>query len=306
MKLRIRHPLLLVLLLALSSVSLIRAQAPSTALDSLFIAFWPDYDDPSVLVLMTGTLPADASYPAEVTLPLPPQAEVNAVARINDEVGMADVEYQIVGDNLTFTTPDERFRVEYYTPYVEDGEWRNFDFAWNADLDVQEFTAEIQQPVNATSLTTQPPAANVGTGPSDGLTYHALPSQLIPSGTPFEMSFRYKMNSPELTAGASSPAGSNTNSLPNNTVEASSTNNWLLILAAAAGLVLVVVVTWLVATRSNANGKSRRSNKSRKPRKRSSKERSAQQAQFQFCHTCGTQASKGDQFCRNCGTELKQ
>ena len=303
MKLRTRYLLLLVLLLALSSASLISAQAPPTILDSLYVAFWPDYDDPSVLVLMTGTLPADASYPAEVTIPLPPQAEVNAVARINDDVGMADVTFEIVDDELTFTTPDERFRVEYYAPYADDGEWRNFDFAWNSDLDVQEFTAEIQQPVNATSMSTQPAAANVGTGPSDGLTYHALPSQVIPSGTPYEMSFRYKMTSAGLTAGGSPQTGAITSSTTNNTVEASSANNWLLILAGVVALLLVVAGTWYLASRSSGNGKSRRSSKARKPRKRSSKERSAQQAQF--CHTCGTQANKEDQFCRNCGTQLK-
>ena len=52
MKLKIRY--LLPLIILLLSASLIQAQEPVSAVDSLYVAFWPDYDDPSVLVLMTG------------------------------------------------------------------------------------------------------------------------------------------------------------------------------------------------------------------------------------------------------------
>jgi len=278
------------------------AQEPASALDSLYVAFWPDYDDPSVLVLMTGTLPADASFPAEVTIPIPPQAEINAVASIGEE-GMADTEYQVDGDMLTLITPDPRFRVEYYAPYEEDGDSHTFDFAWNADFDVQEFIAKIQQPINATSLTTQPAAANVDTSPSDGLTYHALPSRALPAGTPFAMSFRYDMADPGLTAGGSAQTAPGTAPSAEAATNASSGIEWLLIVAGVAIVGLIIAVTWLVATRNGGKGKKRRSGKSSKPLKPTPKERSAQ---AQFCHNCGTQSEKGDVFCRNCGSELKQ
>jgi ribosomal protein L40E len=300
MKLKYRH--LLPLIILLLAVPLTMAQEPASALDSLYVAFWPDYDDPSVLVLMTGTLPADASFPAEVTIPIPPQAEINAVARISEE-GMADTDYVVEGDTLTLTTPDPRFRVEYYAPYEEDGDSHTFDFTWNADFDVQEFTAEIQQPVNATSLTTQPAAANVDTSPSDGLTYHALPTRALPAGTPFKMSFRYDMADPGLTAGGAAQAAPNTAPSTEEATDASSGIDWLLVVAGVALLGLVIAVTWLVATRNGGKGKARRSGKSRKPRKPTPKERSALAT---FCHNCGAQAEKGDTFCRKCGTALKQ
>jgi hypothetical protein len=300
MKLKYRY--LLPLIILLLAVPLAMAQEPSSTLDSLYVAFWPDYDDPSVLVLMTGTLPADASLPAEVTIPIPPQAEVNAVARIGEE-GMADTEYQVEDDMLTLITPDPRFRVEYYAPYEEDGDSHAFDFAWNADFDIQEFIAEIQQPANATSLTTQPAAAIVDTNPSDGLTYHALPSRALPAGTPFEMSIRYEMADPGLTAGASAQTAPGTAPSTETTTDTSSSNEWLLVMAGVAILGLVIAVTWLVATRNSGKGKTGRSGKSSKPRKPSPKERSAK---AKFCHSCGTQSEKGDIFCRNCGSELKR
>lgn len=298
MKLKFRYLILLIILLL--PVSLTIAQEPASSLESLYVAFWPDYDDPSVLVLMTGTLPASASLPSEVTVPLPPGAEINAVARVGED-GMADTQYQVEGDTLTLITPDPRFRVEFYAPYEVDGEARIFDFAWDADLDVQEFIAEVQQPTNATNLTTQPAPANVGTGPNDGLTYHALPAQSLPAGTPFEMSFRYDMANPGLTAGDGSPqpapGPAQSTAGP---ADETSIPNWLYIVAGVALLALVVVVTWLVATRSSGN--KRRSGKSRKPRKPAPKERTAQ---AKFCHNCGAQAEKGDVFCRSCGTQLK-
>ncbi len=297
---KLRFITLALLFIGLFPASLILAQEPASTIESLYVAFWPDYDDPSVLVLMTGTLPADVSLPAEVTIPLPPGAEINAVARVGDE-GMADTQFEVVDNVLTLITPDPRFRVEYYAPYAVDGDQRTFDFAWDADLAVQEFTAEVQQPVNATGLTTQPPAATVGTGPNDGLTYHALPSQSLPAGTPFALSFRYDMENPGLTAvGDLAPPAPNTAPAAQPTAPASGID-WLLIAAGAVIILLLIVVTWMAATRNSA--KPRRSGKSNKPRKPAPKERSA--ATTAFCHNCGARAEKGDVFCRKCGTALK-
>jgi len=299
MKLKLRYLFLFFLLLL--PVSLTLAQEPASSLESLFVAFWPDYDDPSVLVLLTGTLPENSSLPAEVTLPLPPGAEVNAVARMSDQ-GLADTQFEVEGDTLTLITPDPRFRVELYMPYDVDGDLHSFDFAWDADLDVDEFIAEIQQPLNATNLTTQPAALIVDENPTDGLTYHALSPQSVPAGTPYEMSFSYNMADPGLTAGAQRPAPV-TASAPPETADASSGIDWLLVLAGVLILALVIAVTWLVATtRNSGNGKTRRSGKSSKPRKPAPKERTAQAT---FCHNCGTPAEKGDVFCRKCGTKLK-
>lgn len=297
MKLKIR--LLLPIIALLLSASLTLAQEPAPALDSLYVAFWPDYDDPSVLVLMTGTLPADASLPAEVTIPIPAQADVNAVARIDADGNMADTQFEVVGDTLTLITPDPRFRVEFYAPYEEAGDQHIFDYAWSANLDVDEFVAEIQQPLNASQMSTQPVASTVGTGPNDGLTYHALPAQSIAAGTPFEMNFSYDMANQELTAGGSAPTAPVTAPESGSSTAATTDMNWLLIGAGVVILLLVVAVTWLLATRNNGK---RRSGKSSKPRKPAPKERSSQS---RFCHNCGASALKEDQFCRTCGTKLK-
>jgi len=281
------------------------AQTPAPSVDTLHIAFWPDYDKPAVLVLLTGSLPADATYPAEVTIPLPENAEVNAVARMNSEVGMADIDFQVNGDNLTMTTPDPQFRVEYYVPYTDDGGWRTYDFVWNADLDVEEFIAEIQQPSSAISLLTEPPAENSVTNPSDGLIYHGMPPKTVAAGTPYEISFRYNAADSRLTAGTQAPVQESVIAAPDSFSEQSPGINWTYVLIGVGLLLLVAVVTWFVATKNTGKNNNRKPRKSQKPRKPSPRGRPGNGTQTQFCHECGTPAEENDRFCRKCGTELK-
>jgi hypothetical protein len=289
----------LLFILLFISTNLVQAQEPVPAIESLYVAFWPDYDNPSVLILMTGDLSPDTSLPAELTIPIPPGASVNAVASVNDG-GMADTQFDVTGDTLTLITDDPRFRVEFYAPYEEDGDLRVFDYTWEAGIDVGEFIAEIQQPVNASSLTTEPAAATSGVSPNDGLTYHALAPRNLPAGTPFEMSFRYEMADPGLTAGAPPPAVPDT-TLPQESESSGAAGiNWLLLGAGLVILVLAIAVTWLLATRNSGSRRSGRSNRPRKPAP------TTNAAKARFCHNCGAKAEKGDQFCRSCGTKLKQ
>jgi hypothetical protein len=62
MKYRYFFPLILILLM-LSGTG--HAQDKVTAIDSLAVEIWPDYDQASVLVLLTGTLPAGTKLPAD-------------------------------------------------------------------------------------------------------------------------------------------------------------------------------------------------------------------------------------------------
>ena len=82
--------LLILIMLMLPSTG--HTQDKVTAIDSLAVEIWPDYDRASVLVLLTGTLLADAKLPASITLPIPAAAQLNAVARLDVSDGeMKDI-----------------------------------------------------------------------------------------------------------------------------------------------------------------------------------------------------------------------
>ena len=89
-------------------------QDKATAIDSLLIELLPDYDRASVLVLLTGDLPADTKLPATVLVPIPKTAQLNAVARIDSSDGQMkdDILSSPVPNGVSFITPDLRFRKE--------------------------------------------------------------------------------------------------------------------------------------------------------------------------------------------------
>ncbi|MCI0397141.1 MAG: hypothetical protein L0322_19675, partial [Chloroflexi bacterium] len=187
-----RYPLafLLVTVLLLTTPVPGLAQAPAGTLAQLAVDLWPDYDRPAVLVLLTGTLPADTPLPATVTLPFPAEATLNAVARITGDNNMVDdVSYDTTNGQLTLTTPDLRFRVEYYLPYTEEAGQRTFTFAWQDGPAVAELAASVQQPAAASELATTPAAESVTVG-QDTLRYHNLPIVSLPAGAPYTLEVR--------------------------------------------------------------------------------------------------------------------
>jgi hypothetical protein len=286
----------LLLLLLLPQVGL--AQTTPSAIERLQIALWPDYDRASVLVLLTGEFPADTALPTTATIPLPENADFNVVARIDAADGNMkdDIEFSTDGDQLTFTTPDLRFRIEYYMPYDADDTQRSFEFSWSSALAVNQLQLDVQQPRSAGGLLTEPAATNVFTG-DDGFIYHSLPVQNVAAGEPVSVRVDYTMDSPLLSTERTGPqitdvqtTGFDTASNP------ASEPNWPLIVGIGAGLLLIAIaITWRVAA-------GRGSSRPRKPRPVRAEGSSSS---VRYCHICGQPIHSGDKFCRECGTPVK-
>lgn len=254
-----------------------------TAVDRLSVEIWPDYDEANVLVLLTGELSSDTPLPATLTVPLPANARLNAVARITSDGFMSDdIPYTETADAVTLTTPESSFRVEYYHPYRADGQQRDFTFTWTADFAINQISLSIQQPLSADTLTTNPTSTAITTSQADGLSYHVLPIQAVPAGQTYTATITYHMTSPLLTATRlQNQAGE---------VDTAVTPNWAFYLAAAGTALIGIAMFWQVY---NNRQKARRPVQ-RRPATKSS-----------FCHNCGQRRHQGDQFCRQCGTTLK-
>jgi hypothetical protein len=272
------------------------AQNPVSVIDALDIEIWPDYDKPSVLVLLTGTLPGDTRLPASVTLPLPEAARLNAVARIDRKDGNMKDDILSSTDpsgRLTFITPDLRFRVEYYLPYTVNKTQRSFDYTWLAAVSVNNFKLRVQRPSSASTLYTEPATPNVVKS-GDGFDYHTFPVRAVPAGQSFSLRVDYKMTNAQLSATSMPPPNTNTQTpvLP----AASSTGpgiNWALAAVVSGGLIIIVAVIWQIASR-------RPSPKIRKP----IDSRVEKQSRAKFCRNCGEPIDEDDRFCRGCGSKL--
>lgn len=289
-----------------------QAQLPATTIETLILDMWPDYDDPSVLILMTGTLPLDTPLPATVTIPLAAGADINAVARITDDNQMLDdIVFTAENDTLTLTTPDPRFRVEYYAPYQKIGNLHTFSFDWLSDISVEGVLAAIQQPIGATNMVVTPDNANVVSDTTDGFTYYTFPPAEIPAGELFDITFNYEMPTSQLSIEnlpSSPPAVTNTTNTPNTSTDASSSSTSILeninvaYVVGVIGIVLLaVVITWQVASRKTQPVASK--SRKRQPQRTTSAAKPSGKAQF--CHQCGSKLTGKDKFCRECGTAVK-
>jgi hypothetical protein len=174
-------------------------------LEFLQVEFWPDYDKPAVLVLLTGRLPVAQSLPAEVAIPIPQEAQINAIAQI-DEGGMASIDYRTADGAVLFQSASPAFRVEYYVPYQLQQTRRDYEFQWLAPFSVYEMTVQVQRPANTADLAIQPQPSAVFTDNADGLDYYELNSLSVPRGIPYNLNFSYTMPSDSLTIDELSPA----------------------------------------------------------------------------------------------------
>jgi len=289
-----------------------QAQESSPDLATLAVELWPDYDRPTMLVLLTGSLAPSVTLPATVTIPLPPNADVHAVARISSDNRMVDdIVFSETGGAVTLTTPDSRFRVEYYLPYEQSGEARTFAVGWVFPFAIGSVTVNVQQPAAATDFTLSPTPQSVTTG-QDGLTYHLLAPQTLPAGQSVQFELNYTLPGDVLTVETS--AVNNTATVPPvnepepNAPSTPSSNNLPLILAGVGGLIISATLIWQ-GLRERAAPKNRPAIHRRPLSARSAPARkqppAAPAGEVRFCHQCGREASPDDRFCRQCGTQLK-
>lgn len=292
--------LLMALLVLLPLAGPLQAQGVVDRLEQLVVDLWPDFDRPAVLVLLTGRLPAGTSFPAELSIPVPEEATLHAVAIITTENQLFEVPYTVADGRVELSVQEQRFRVEYYLPYDANGLSRSFTFNWQSALAIDDLNVSIQQPAAATSLTTRP-AAEVTGQAGDGLTYHDFVTSLAPN-QPFQLAAEYEMSSAQLTAGETAPV-----SPVATTVEEPApgwTMNWPLFLGGVGLLFIVLALVWqLWGNRADA-GPPRKPAVRREAR--TDRAVSAQTGRARFCHNCGAKADPGDRFCRECGTELRQ
>jgi hypothetical protein len=291
-----RRLLTLLILFGLMPAAASFAQDPAPIIASLTIEIWPDYDQASVLALLTGTLPGDTRLPASISLPLPQGARLNAVARIDSRNGNMrdDISWRTdTPDTLTFTTPDLRFRVEYYFPYTVDKNRHSFDYTWLAAVTVNNFQLMVQRPTSAGTFTAGPDPASI-VRRDDGFEYYTFPARAVPAGQPFSVHVDYETATAQLSVTSLPP--SNTGVQPSALPAAPGTAfgfNWALAAIIAGGFIIIGALIWQIAAR-------RRSPDIHKP----IESRVEQRSGSRFCANCGEPIDKGDRFCRECGSEL--
>jgi hypothetical protein len=267
----------------------------------LQVQLWPEYDQPSMLVIHDFELAPGTPLPARVSFEIPLNANLIAVAALQNGnlVNAKFEEPAAIKDVKVFTIIVESqtgHHFEYYQPLARSGSIREFMYTFKSDYAVDEFSLRVQQPLDTTALTTDPPL-KPAQDMLDGLTYYANQPVSLPAGTPYSLELQYEKTSDALTV----PSSSIQPSEPldeNITGRISAGDYWPYIIAVVGFLLIAGGAGYYYMT-----GRIQRFNPRRRARPR--REAPVPAASEAYCHQCGQRAHSGDRFCRVCGTRLR-
>jgi len=193
----------LILAFLLTAPLSVSAQGDADTIERLEVRLWPDFDRPSVLTTLVGFLPPGTPDPFSLTVPVPVDASIHAVSPLREDGSPGpEMAYDdSVPGQLTFSTSSTGFWLEYYSPYIADGNSRNLTFVWQSEIAIDELEAVVQQPMMSSDLTTDPDADSVTTGPQ-GMQYHQIRGRQVPAGSIYSLDANYTMVQPQLSQDA--------------------------------------------------------------------------------------------------------
>ncbi len=275
-----------------------RAQNP-IKLSMLQVQLWPEYDQPSMLVIYDFRLPDGAKLPVSVSMSFPKEAHLVAVASQAPDGSLLTTDY--IGPTATemwqtvtiqIQTP-ATYHLEYYEPMSRTGKQRQFTYLWPGDYAIDDISVSVRVPPDTTKIVTDPDMKS--TKGADGGAYLIKDFGPLGAGQQFPLHLTYTKTSetlsvPQENVQPSKPLGSST---PGRVM----LSNYLPYIL---GILAIVVV-------GGASIYLLQSNRSHAPRTRRSHAARAESGAKSdvYCHQCGARAQTGDRFCRVCGTRLR-
>jgi hypothetical protein len=302
----IRRILLFFLLAALVCLPTLSGRAQeSVSLSTLNISLWPEYDQPSLLVIYKAQIAPEVALPAEITFRIPSQAgKPFAVAVGPDAESVADVTYQLqpAGEwvQVSFIATSPAIWLEYYDPrLIKEGNQRTVSYTWPGDYAVDSLEVAVQHPIGSSNFSVTPPASDQMQD-EDGFLYDVINQGAVQAGSGFTVNASYQTESDQLSA-------TNLPIQPSAPVTATMASlnlgqalPWILGILGVALIVGGGIWYW-------QSGKQSSTEKGRR-RRRTAHPKGTDEAPSEegvYCHNCGKRASAGDRFCRTCGSKLR-
>jgi hypothetical protein len=290
--------LLLVLLFISLTIPLSVGAQEEVALDKLTIQLWPEFDQPAMLVIYDFTLAEGTTLPVDVTLLVPADATIIAVA-FAEAGGLFNATYQepfVDGDwqVLTLTVDTNTpYHIEYYAPLTRTDVQRNYTYIWPGDYAVKTLDLSVRVPVDTTKITTDPQMVDTTSAGNDQKLLAWTASDLE-AGKQVPIKITYTKTSDRLSV-SNQPL--ETGVVDESTQGRVSLNNYLPYILGGLGIILILAGGLYFWQSSQGKPVVRKRHRSR------SKDDSGDSV---YCHQCGKRAQTGDRFCRTCGTRLRR
>jgi hypothetical protein len=309
MRVQRRFATLLILLASLLGIWAPARAQTSLTLELLEIELWPEFDRPSMLVLVNGALPVGTPLPATVTLQFPTQPF--AVAERTADGTLLNAQYVTATTGsevaVTLTLQQPGFRVEYYDPALTiTGEARQYTFQWTTPVAARLASVRVQAPPDATNLQFEP-EFGAATAGEYGLSYYATDLGAVTAGQRIAVTIRYSKPGSTLTIDQVNAAPQPAPITVSEPVAAVDYTPWIIGAAALSGVLIAGIgVWWYWRSQRSARPKPKH-HRARKPTQREPAVHSTNgtAAGQRFCTQCGQALVHTDRFCRQCGTPVK-
>jgi len=296
-----------VIVLLLAAIVPAAAQEPDKIIRDATLQLWPEYDDPGLLVIYSGTFTDTVAFPQEIAFPLPENARgIQATARETDG-RLITQQWKVVDGKLVYTLPGPGFHIEYYLDRPLSGDERDISHAFETPYGIDSLDIRVQKPARATEFSVTPPPDSSIVG-DDGLTYAIVRKSNLKPGDRLDLTFRYTKPDQGLTSApsaAAQAAPTPQSETAQASGEVSSFGSWLPYLLIGVGLLALVAaaVYWFMRGRGNtasprpgdSSAQSLKTAPPVVPVRASSRDTA-------FCTQCGRQFGPDDRFCANCGT----
>lgn len=291
---------LILFLTLLFSFQSARAQG-TPSLSSVNVSIWPEYDQPSVLVIYHIIVSSTTSLPATMTFRIPADAEKPAVVAVGETLATVsdrNIRYSLEPDgkwvkvNIEVTGP--AIQLEYYdASLTKEGQSREYFYTWPGDYAVQSFNIELQQPYDASDMQVDPQLPD--TSARNNLTYYSGSFGPFEANTNYRLNISYQKKSDSLSI-AFMPVDSP--NVDTDTLGRVSLVTYLPWIIAGIGVLLITGGVYYYL-----RGQPRVKSSSR--RRHAASAEPAEGGGTRYCPQCGTRARTGDRFCRTCGTRIR-
>lgn len=304
----------LIAFLALVGAALpISAQTEAPQLATWDVQLWPEYDDPSVLVIMTGAVADENALPQTLRIPVPAGARVHAVAYPDAAGNLLTLPWTAEagadGQTVVMELDQPRFVVEYYADILSPPPSRSFSLDLTTPYAAQQASLALRQPSGASDLQVTP-AMTAGGLDNLGNPTYTLELGALPAGqsVPVQVSYSKADASPSVTqqSAAASSAATPAAATPA-AAGADSSPAWLpWTVGVALGLAVGALAVYFLWRRQSTGGsrQARRRHARRQgaaPARPPASPAAAGEGQNKFCVQCGQRFMVDDKFCRSCG-----
>ena len=278
-----------------------RAEGPPQ-FDELVVTVLPEYDQPRVLVIMRGELPADTAMPLAVQLKVPSDANVTNTCSTEvatDErvctqaTSQPDDEYKVVTYDLS--TPV--MYAEYYYGTFSGAGARSADFEFWPPFPAASLEIAVPAPTDATDFSASP--APTRTVDDKGAKHYIFNFQNVAADAPVDVTLSYSRPTDEPWAPPSQPQQESGSTSVDPNDDGGLPQDAILFLALAAALAVAFIGYNAVGRRVRFDmGLTEAS------RPETADGPSGRQPMI-YCRSCGEPSRRLAGYCAACGRELR-